>query len=242
MNTIKFYPLNLEVSYFAPVPIPSINLLPDWFKEMASYENNDKHAFRGINNEENGGGHFQNTTAKKCMSIFDTITSGYYLLSPVDIFFDSTGEKVVYKWRNNSLNFIMTHHEGQLGSYPRDKDYLDVALRWIPSHMIETPPGYSILVTHPHHQNDLPFYTLPGIIDTDNMLAAGALPFDLKKGYKGIIKRGTPIAQIMPFKREEWTHEVLDYQPDRFKKEANTVNAAFANVYKDNYWERKRFN
>ena len=215
--------------------------MPDWYKEMYSYAHNDKHSFRGINGDINGGGHFQNATAKKCMSIFDTLVSGYYLLCPVDIFFDSTEENVIYRWRNNKHNFIMTHDSEQLATYPRDDNYVKEALRWIPSHMIETPPGYSILITHPHHGQDLPFYTLPGIIDSDRMLAAGALPFDLKKGYKGIIKKGTPIAQVMPFKREDWDHQVFDYQPKRFLKEANMLNSAFSNIYKDNYWERKSF-
>lgn len=239
MNKIKFYPLTHQMSLFAPPPIPAEKMLPDWYKEMSVYINNNKNLFSGP--EENGGGHNQHVTAKKCISIFDTLSSGYYLLSPVDIYFDTTGENVVYKWRNPTLDLISIHTKDQMGSYPKSDNYIKESLRWLPSYMIETPPGYSILVTHPHHRQDLPFYTLPGIVDSDNLLAAGALPFELKKGYQGIIKKGTPIALVMPFKREEWSHEIFDEPAERFEKEAQTINSSFLNVYKDNYWERKRF-
>jgi hypothetical protein len=239
VKKIKFYPVNLEIAAFAPHPIPTGKLIPDWYKDLPGYADNNKFSFRG--NPENGGGFFQNTSAKKCMSIFDTISTGYYLLLPADIFFDTTGEHTVYKWRNPAHKFIIPHSSEQLEGYPRGDQYAVDQYRWIPSHMVETPKGYSVLVTHPHHRQDLPFYTLPGIVDTDNMLSSGALPFELKKGYKGIIKQGTPIAQIMPFKREAWTHKVMDYHPKRYMEEAQTINSRFSNAYKEKYWARKKF-
>jgi hypothetical protein len=37
---------------------------------------------------------------------------------------------------------------------------------WDPNVSFSVPKGYSILITHPLNRNDLPFYTLSGIIDT----------------------------------------------------------------------------
>jgi len=72
---------------------------------------------------------------------------------------------------------------------------------------IQTPKGYSILISHPHNRFDLPFTTLSGIVDSDMTMARGNLPFFLKSGFEGIIPVGTPIYQVMPFKRENWQSE-----------------------------------
>ena len=44
---------------------------------------------------------------------------------------------------------------------------------------------------------------IPGY--TDKEVLNFHLPMWLKKDFIGIIKKGTPIAQIIPFKRDNWT-------------------------------------
>ena len=239
---INFYPFSKEVGYFAPPPIPVSKALPDWYKEMTTYHKNDKNLLRTSCEMETGGGYASSATAKKCISIFDTISSGYYLLLPVDVFFDATEEEQVYfRWRMPNMEFVLRHSPEQIAGYPFYEHLHSDMLRWVPHWMFETPPGYSALVTHPMHRSDLPFITLPGIIDTDNFMPSGALPFSVKKGYKGIVKKGTPIAQVIPFKRDEWEHEIYDFVPERQQAEGYMINSTFTNGYKDTYWERKVF-
>ena len=244
MEKINFYPFEKGIEEFAPPPVPASKMMPDWFRSIEPYMNGDKHSFRGGNEGQNGGGYFQNSTAKKCLALFDTLVAGYYLLAPADIYFEYVeGGEPIYKWRNDKYTFVLSHPmASNAPGYPL-ADHLDpVFMRWLPMWMGETPPGYSTLVTHPIHRNDLPFTTMTGIIDTDKLLPAGALPFNLHKGFKGIIKKGTPIAQIIPFKRDEWEHEIHSFVPDRLEKEALVINSAFSNVYKDNFWEKKSYN
>ncbi len=83
--------------------------------------------------------------------------------------------------------------------------------------------------------------TMTGIIDTDGMPSAGALPFHIKKGYKGIIKRGTPIAQAIPFKRESWESEIMEERSQEVRDRLNLINSTFSGMYQDHMWEKKNY-
>jgi hypothetical protein len=71
---------------------------------------------------------------------------------------------------------------------------------------IELPPGYSLLVTHPINRADLPFVTLTGLVDADrygdNFINFPARWRD--PNFQGVLPKGTPLAQCLPIKREEW--------------------------------------
>jgi hypothetical protein len=98
------------------------------------------------------------------------------------------------------------HDNSQLAGSPFfDDDQVVVKFNcfWI----IELPPGYSLLVTHPINRVDLPFVTLTGLIDADrycdNFINFPARWRDAS--FKGVLPKGTPVAQCVPVKREEWT-------------------------------------
>jgi hypothetical protein len=72
---------------------------------------------------------------------------------------------------------------------------------------IESPPGYSLLITHPVNRQDLPFTTLTGLVDTDrykdNFINFPARWRD--PAFNGVLPKGTPIAQCLPVKRAIWS-------------------------------------
>jgi hypothetical protein len=72
---------------------------------------------------------------------------------------------------------------------------------------IETPPGYSLLITHPINRHDLPFMTLTGLIDTD-LYKDNFINFPARwrdPSFRGVLPKGTPVAQCIPVKRELWS-------------------------------------
>jgi hypothetical protein len=109
--------------------------------------------------------------------------------------------------------------------------------KWV----METPPGYSCLITHPLNRFDLPFFTMSGIVDTDqyNFLPVN-LPFFLKEGFEGIIPKGTPIAQVIPFKREPWHSEKEDLNP-LTKYQINNLKSVVQRSYKNRFWSKKTY-
>jgi hypothetical protein len=92
----------------------------------------------------------------------------------------------------------------------------------------------------------LPFFTLSGVTDTDTWGGSDVLNFALKKDFEGVIPAGTPIVQIIPFRRETWDFEIEE-EPDFARKpirdEVNDLrmNHTKSGYYRDNLHTRKRY-
>ena len=67
----------------------------------------------------------------------------------------------------------------------------------------------------------------------------------IENTFKGIIEKGTPIAQIFPFKREDWTSEEKMYTQEeileRHNFQANKFRVPEGGAYKKKVWSRKRY-
>jgi len=60
------------------------------------------------------------------------------------------------------------------------------------------------LFVQPFHRESV-FTILPGIVDTDKYSPPINFPFVLNDiNFTGLIPAGTPIAQVIPFKRDSW--------------------------------------
>jgi hypothetical protein len=108
---------------------------------------------------------------------------------------------------------------------------------------IKTPPGYSCLFIQPLHRESR-FTIFPGIVDTDTYTSQVNFPFILNdENWEGIIPAGTPMAQVIPFKRESWTHS---FGSEKEIKEERLVSqkrkSMFINAYKKHFWNRKSYN
>jgi hypothetical protein len=94
-------------------------------------------------------------------------------------------------------------------------------------------------VSHPFNRLDLPFISTSGIVDADKGIGSGGVPFAIKKGYSGIIEAGTPILQLLPFKRDNWQKQMVDA--------SNTVGWSerprnkITGWYKNELWQRKSY-
>jgi hypothetical protein len=89
------------------------------------------------------------------------------------------------------------------------------------------------------YRDDLPFYSLPSIVDTDRHPAPVNFPFFLRKDFTGILESGTPIMQIIPFKREEWKSEVLLDTSGVFEKKWQQAKRKISNNYKTYFRSQK---
>ena len=68
---------------------------------------------------------------------------------------------------------------------------------------IETPPGWSCLFIPPINRPDQRFEIASGVVDTDQYKTLIHFPFFATVGdgvY--VIEKGTPIAQVIPFRRD----------------------------------------
>lgn len=224
-------------------PKPADKFIPDWYKNLDSY-------FTGSKKPDGKGG--TTSTIKRCMPVFDAITGGYILVTHTDIFVsqkktinEQTNEEAtipMYEWpSSNALGF---HPIFQAPNYPDRNNLHDFAMypKFINPWAIQTPPGYSCLFVQPFHRESI-FTILPGIVDTDTYSAPVNFPFALKDwSFEGLIPAGTPMAQVIPFKRDSW--EMKFGTIDEFKKQqsiTNLLRTKFFDSYKTQFRSKKEY-
>jgi len=237
---IIFENASQQAEIFFDIPKPSSNFVPQWFKDQKLFSNGQSDFIKAIKYGGKATG-----TYKLCVPVTDCLTSGYMFTLPVDIYVINTAGnnepyKPVIKW-NVEWSPIDDQPNEALGNYPIPFNHLPHMFRWILDWKIKTPEGYSSMIMHPLHRFDLPFTTLPGIVDTDNHPSTLLLPFFIQDGFEGIIKEGTPIAQLFPFKRESWDSEKKEINPNISFINRNSNNLKVFRSYKTKFWSKKEY-
>ena len=215
-------------------PKPAKNEIPEWYKKTPSNMYNNRIIFE---KDE------LNHTIKKCMPVFDAMTAGYILYTQVDVQVTQKKENEefyqMFKWP--SQNPIDFHPIEQAPLYPKKPEYQYP--KWINPYLIKTPPGYSTLFLPPLHNPNSIFTILEGIVDTDIFKSTVSLPFIFNnKNWEGIIPAGTPMAQVIPVKRDSWQHkfggssEIEEMTTDTAK-----LKTLLLNRYKNIFWQKKEY-
>lgn len=211
-------------------PKPASKFIPDWYKDLESYISGEKKP------DGNGG---TSATAKRCMPIFDVISAGYIIVSPADVFISQRDGQPYYEWSHFGL--IQFHPKAQAPDHPH-RNGLEAFPKWINHWAIKTPKGYSTLFVQPFHRESI-FSILPGIVDTDKYTAPVNFPFTLNDTkFEGIIPAGTPIAQVIPFKRESW--QMSEGTAKEFAEQSNAtvkLQTRFFDRYKTLFRENKEY-
>ena len=231
-NVIEFRPWNKTVDRVIDPPVPASKMVPDWFKNLPIYTNTDVQECIG----HDGG---TNLTMKSCMPALDSFMTGYMLTLPCDIIFvDPTKYKNRVLWEV-SWQVISSHNSKQVGGMA-PLGYEEHPFKWEGVWEVHMPKGYSFLITHPFYRYDLPFMTTTAVVDGDNYTRPLNLPFFLKQGFVGTIPKGTPIAQIIPIKREVWHHTVSGYNADS-QYTLDSLKTSIFRSYKDRWWNKKSY-
>ena len=221
-------------------PKPASYYLPNWYKETNSYFENKLNTHTNIPQK----------TIKKCIPIYDSITSGYIIVSAIDINVVASDQGFSYFEWPNKFNYINNKRESdpiQFHDFDQVKNYPNLSkeervAKFINPWGIQTPKGYSVFITNPVHR-ELPFEIFPAIVDTDTNHAPIHFPFLLKeKRWSGVIPSGTPIAQVIPFKRDSWEYSIgKDEDQKRSLQQVFYFMSSYKNAYKKGLWSKKEF-
>jgi hypothetical protein len=210
-------------------PKPASNFIPDWYKEMKSYSGDKK--------KPDGNG-VTTGTIKKCMPVFDAISAGYILSTPADIYVSIRDGAQHFEW--SQFDLIKFHPIEQAPKHPIMNGH--AYPKFINPWGIKTEKGYSVLVAEPMHR-ELPFRVMPGIIDTDTYTAPINVIFTMKDPlFEGLIPKGTPFAQAIPFRREAY-EMVLGDEKDlkEMKNNAIKLRTRFFDAYKTIFRQPKEY-
>jgi len=219
-------------------PKPAKSEIPEWYKKQDLYMNKEnKYALHDRT---------PNTTVKACSPFSDALCTGYIWTSPLDIqiqkipngnFFDFK-----FEWKYEE-EFVTFHSNEQIGQMPPAYGGERGVCKWEFDYTIKTPPGYSVLFTHPLNRHDLPFRTFSGVVDTDAYPLSVIFPFqllDLKDEYT-TIEKGTPLVQMIPIKRDVWDSKVEKYEKKESEKASFEYFSKIYRAYKTRYWSRKEY-
>jgi hypothetical protein len=221
---------NAEVSY---QPAPSNKFLPEWYKNAQSY----------LNDEKKPSVSSPFVTIKKCIPVFDAITAGYMIVLNRDMYIQQLEDGPYFHWRSEDKeekeDVLTEHHEFQVQGHPDNN--LGYQLKIENPWLIKTEPGYSCMILPPLHR-DNKIVILPGVVDTDKYYQKINLPFNLKsKDFEGMIEAGTPIAQVIPFKRESFVMSVVPLDSKQKLSNQRAVASKLFDAYKNIFWSRKEY-
>ena len=231
------------IDYIQPIPIKKN--IPEWYKKLSMKP--------PIN-------------IKHCMPFLDTLTSGYLLKCPIDYEyrhnvwdFEDQDYKTHWNYAGPSyevdrvkIENININHGTQIHGTPQveGSSILKKNL-WLPVHkimnpwLIKTPPGYSCLFLPPMNNTDERFSIIPGIVDTDIFQREVNFPFIINcrkdESVESLIKAGTPIVQVFPFKRDVWQMKIS--KRDKVKYRSAVVEQMIHKFqhYKTKVWNRKKW-
>lgn len=240
MANIRFYPFSEETIDITKPPTPAYKEVPDWYKKQPGYA--------GDQNQFLARGH-SSSTIKRCMPIYDVLSSGYFLYFPCDIYIDATNPEKLF-WslpetvKGMKRDMIASHTEQQVSHYPREDGlYHKEIFRIMPFWSVGTDSGYSCLFTQPFHREPVPFKLFSAIVDTDNYISDGYLSMYIKKDFKGVIEKETPFVQIIPFKRDSYEMSLVDLKTSQnaLKKQRFLVRSKFSNFYRNHMRQSKEY-
>jgi hypothetical protein len=223
-------------------PTPSLLKIPKTYKNMSTSYGSSK---------------YFNMTVKKCIPFLDALTIGYIITTPVDYivkilqqtkngephtFFDLYFNNNIPKEYQDYIG-IADHPIKQVDKNLRS-DYrtVDAILKFKNPWTIKTPPGYSCIFTQPFNRN-LPYKIIDGVVDTDQYNLPVHFPFywTQKICEETFIPKGTPMALVIPFKRDNWKMKITKQSSDDLKKNGFKLHSYLRDMYKRYFWRKKSF-
>jgi hypothetical protein len=210
-----------------PAPYPAKGGVPEWLKRMPM----------GVAHPQQGGPEIP--TVKQCPPFIEAMACGYVIPLPVDV--------TLTRDAQGGLNFaatgwkaIDTQHPLQIAGSPFEGELI---VKFMNPWTIRTSPGYSTLFLPPLNQFALPVQVLSGLVETDTYYRPVHFPSIclMARGTTVTLPRGTPIAQVIPLRREEWRSSVGASDREARVRIEEEMKADRHNFYKERHWKKKGY-
>jgi hypothetical protein len=213
-----------------PAPYPARKLIPEWYKALPM------RLHPGL---ESG-------TVKRCPPFLDAMTAGWIIPLVADVQIKTNGDASYVEYDTQfHRSMIENHNHLQITSSkcpnPVDPKPPIKFMNWW---AIKCPPGYSLLFVPPLNRPDPRFTIMSGLVDADGYFEFINFPFVFNEpNFHGIIEAGTPLAQVIPIKRDTMFKEsIVRAFTDRDIKDLNDTRCkrrSHISHYRDNVWTKK---
>ena len=215
-HKIKFAPINKDhVLTDATKPSKAKNFIPTWFRSMPHFIED------AVDSDILSKNKF--STVRRCPSFHEVFNTGFVLVAPCDMFLQikKDGE---YFWETPSEIYKLDiHNDYQFAHFYPNKNIKGVFKLTYP-YMAITPKGYGCIQLPMLYHNNPDFYVPYGYLETDIYHELNQqIIITSDNSEEGIfIKQGTPLNYLVPYKKDKWDIEYLDYSESLEKKFTNT--------------------
>ena len=227
MAKVKFF-ANYDQLHSFPHPQKSSKYLPSYFKTCPQQIDDDP----------------QSGTVKRCVPFLDALTNGFIIPLWAECRVVATNGSINLQFPKNLRmeESLSTHSYNQIKDHPLSQtEYGKIPLKWINPWGIETPKGYSCLITSPLNHMQTNFKILDGIVDTDRYYNQINFPFIWTGGDGDFtFPKGMPIVQVIPFKRENYTSEVVETDHKKQSIVNSKLGTVLKNGYRKMFWNKKQ--
>jgi hypothetical protein len=223
VNKIMFWK-NKDFGYkvdYITTPVPAKNKIPEWY--LNSKITSGKKSLEVVSEQST------NVGIKGCVPFLDAFEAGYILELSCDVIVKQTEGFPDFSW-SSPVSPLTLRPLDLVEPIPLVPGFTKFFQAWLFEIGVLVPNGYSLLVTHPLNHYELPFISSSAIVDADGGLG---------NGFEGILKKGTPIIQLIPFKRENWKSEIIEPLDKRIP--LWIPRSMVIGWYKKNIWKKKRY-
>ncbi len=173
-------------------PVLAKAVLPDWYRKLPPVDSTR------VTATDNG------LTIKRCLPFLDAMTTGWILpiAATVRLEILDGGRTVNAGWEFDKV-MVSNHHAYQIAGSPQEpRPPCKFHNYWT----ISTPPGWSCLFVPPLNRHQPVFDLMAGVVDTDSYRSPVHFPF-IPTAPDGVytLEKGTPLAQVIPFRRDSST-------------------------------------
>ena len=222
---ISFIASNKQMLDVWPHPKPASRYIPEEYKKLERFRNK----------------YYQDVTIKACVPFLDSLTMGYIIPFDQDYLVDPVENEFVLTPANRSPDDADYHSKGQLPPEWQKKSG-ENAGKFMNKWLIKTPPGYSCLFIKPMNRIESRFEIISGVVDTDSYVSLINFPFILnKRDEQFLIKKGEPMVQVIPFKRESYKMWSGFYFEKLHNKTTDLLMSKFIDRYKQLFWKKKSY-
>jgi hypothetical protein len=227
LETVKFSARKDLLDAF-PNPSASNKFLPNYFAKLKPQSTN----------------HPSSGTVKRCVPFLDALSMGYIIPLWCDVFVIASNGELKIDFPDNlpMESSLSPHGMEQVKDHPLSKKpYGNIPLKWHNPWTIETPRGWSVLITSPLNHLETRFKILDGVIDTDTYHNQINFPF-IWTGNDGefLIPRGTPLVQVIPFKRANTNCVIEEEDVNRQTSIKSRLGSVMRNAYRNFFWHKMR--
>jgi hypothetical protein len=221
---IKFTAINEDYENVWPHPQAASYFMSKNYKDLKRHTDNNIHK----------------PTVKTCVPFLDALTAGYIIPFDQDYVVDATETDLSISASNKEAEPAGFHSKTQLplGDDKGKENAGKFHNKWL----IRTPPGYSCLFIQPLNRMEERFEAISGVVDTDTYINVINFPFHWKKwNQQTLLKKGEPMIQVIPFKRESWKKWSGFTMEVDHGKTLRLLESKFVDRYKKMFWHKKSF-